>query len=100
MTMANTVNDNDMDNDRLSFTESDFNTGIAKATETSMTDTTEVDVYDVEDRLAKSFGGYWASHPEYTVYDWQCSIGDGFTRQSYWQWVAQCIEEEDAEEEV
>ena len=36
--------------------------------------------------------GYWVDHPDHPVADWQAEVANDDTRESYDEWVVNCIE--------
>jgi len=41
----------------------------------------------------KDKAGYWTEYPEHPVEDWRAEIANDDTRQGYWEWVADRIED-------
>lgn len=39
--------------------------------------------------------GYWGEHPDYPVRDWQIEVMNDYTRNSYWEWVANNLTDRD-----
>lgn len=62
-----------------------------------MTENSKIDYAQV---LADQFGGWWEEHPDYPAKDWQYEVANRNTRESYWQWVADQIENDTSHKET
>jgi hypothetical protein len=40
-------------------------------------------------------GGWWGSHPNYPLEDWQSEVANNDTRLSYWEWVTGKVSEDE-----
>lgn len=45
-------------------------------------------------RVVDEYGGYWGECPRFPVSDWQYEVAEQATRQGYWEWVTDCLENE------
>ena len=45
-------------------------------------------------KLREESGGFWRSHPDYPVTDWQYEVANNDTRLGYWEWVVSTKEME------
>lgn len=45
--------------------------------------------------LAREHGGTWGSHPCYPPDEWMHEVSNGDTRLGYWEWVDNCIDQEE-----
>lgn len=50
-------------------------------------------------KLCQDYGGIWGEHPQLKVHNWQLAIEFNQTRDSYWNWVVEMIEENETEEQ-
>jgi hypothetical protein len=40
----------------------------------------------------QQWGGTWGEHPDFPVSLWQHDVADGNTRQGYWEWVENMLD--------
>lgn len=53
-------------------------------------------MYSKAEELSEEFG-YWAEHPKYSISAWKYEVENNDTRNGYWDWVANCIENDEPE---
>lgn len=41
--------------------------------------------------LADSCGGFWSTHPDHPIEDWQHEVAEGDTRLGYWDWAVAAV---------
>jgi len=57
-----------------------------------------MDMETRELQLAEKHGGTWGAHPNHPVADWQYEVANDDVRCSYWRWVLDRVEAEEAED--